>query len=911
MPLVIRRILVLALFVVAALPGGEGYAQPILSAASKATRSVTLRSRVPSDPILRRGASATGFPKIGLVLSGGGARGFAQIGVLKVLEEARIPLHGVVGTSMGGMIGGLYASGYTADELDSIARFTDWESLLGIGDETQRAELFIDQKLESDRSLLTLRLDGLKPMLPEAISTGSRMTQFVERLVWGSIYHGEGSFDSLRYRFRAVATDLVKGKSVVLDSGNLALAMRASATVPLRFSPVPLDSMMLVDGGLLANIPVSAAKDLGCDILIVVNTTSPLQTADQLNTPWNVADQVVTLMMRQQSDDDLGDADLVITPELGGFNSTDFSITAQAIDSGEVAGRRALETLRELIRSRSTKGESVRNLGIICHDPILLASLGYTNNPVMIDLAELQRRLDVVGSAGSYQGVTARIDYKEGGAQVEIAGTPAPRVESIALHGFDRIPDTLIAPAFERLKGAPVNYDSMRIAVEEAIRIARRNGYSFFHIDSSTFDPVRRAIDVHTSEGVIRSIRIEGLERCAPFVVERELEFGVGDLFLAEGAGQAVNRLMRTGYFQHARIDAHPFPDGSLEVVVGIKERSTAVMRFAASVDNERYTQLGVEIAQENLFGHGAHLGGRFSGGLRDRSLILDFRSNRIYGTYWTFGFTGYGSLRNVNTFERFTDQAEGELHRNVVGEYRELRVGGKARFGRQVERFGLFTIEGRFERQGTRDLTASASDVRWRGVSTLKFGARFDTQDRVPFARDGSLVDVSYETSQAVFGADESFVKLSIDAGLFSTIGRSHTLHPRLRLGFGDATLPLLEQFSLGGQRSMFGLREDELRGRQLFLTSLEYRYLLPLKIYFDTYVGLRYDLGATWATPQDIRLNQLEHGVGFDVGFDTPLGPANFSLGRNFTFNRPTLPHLVNWGPIVAYFSFGYRLD
>jgi NTE family protein len=910
-PILFRFILIAAAITILALPGGRLHAQPFLSDAGRTTRSVTLRAALPPHTILHGHPNAANVPKIGLVLSGGGSRGFAQIGVLKVLEEAHVPIYAIVGTSMGGMIGGLYASGYSAHELDSIARGTNWENLLGIGDETRRNELFIDQKLESDRSLLTLRLDGWKPVLPEAISTGSRMTQFVEGLVWESIYHGNGSFDSLRYRFRAVATDLVKGESVVLDSGNLALALRASATVPLRFSPVQIDSMLLVDGGLLANIPVAAAKDLGCDLLIVINTTSPLQEADQLNSPWNVADQVVTLMMRQQSNEALDAADLVITPDLGGLGATDFSIAAAAIDSGEAAARRRLTPLLELVRNRMGKGERLANLGIDCADPVLLASLGLDQAPASIDLDDLQRRLDLLGTAGAYHDLTARVDYKEAGARFLISGTRAPLMERVEFHGFERIPDSLIAPALGHLVGASINYDSVRAAVDEAVRAARRSGYSFFRIDSTSLDERGRTLDIYLDEGVIRSIRIEGLERCAPFVVERELEFGVGDLFLAEGAGKAVNRLMRTGFFQQVRIDAHPLPEGGLELVVGIKERSTGVMRFAASVDNERYTLLGVEIAQENLFGHGTHLGVRAWGGLRDRTLMLDLRSNRIYGTYWTFGLSGYGSLRNVNSFERFTDQAAGVIHRNVIGEYRELRGGAKIRFGRQVERFGLFTIEGRFERQGTKDLTTSAADVRWRGVSTLKFGARFDTQDRVPFARDGSIVDVSYETSQSVFGADESFVKLSIDAEAFHTLSERHTLHPHLRLGFGDATLPLLEQFSLGGQRSMFGLREDELRGRQLFLTSLEYRYLLPIKVYFDTYIGIRYDLGGTWSKPSEIRLSDLEHGAGLNVGFDTPLGPANFSLGRSFTFNRATAPNLINWGPIVAYFSFGYRLD
>ena len=815
---------------------------------------------------------------------------------------------------MGGMIGGLYASGYSAHELDSIVRETNWESLLGIGDETQRNELFIDQKLESDRSLLTLRLDGLTPIVPEAISTGSRMTQFVEGLIWGSVYRTDGSFDHLKYRYRALATDLVTGRSVLLDSGNLALAMRASATVPLRFSPVAIDSMLLVDGGLLSNIPVSVARGLGCDIVIVVNTTSPLQSADHLGTPWNVADQIVTLMMRRQSGEELADADLVITPNLTGYNGTDFSTPGAVIDSGEAAARRIFPELQGLARrSLHVEGRALKNLGIDCPDTLLLASLGYEGNPPTIGLDDLQRRLDALGGAhGRYRDLSVRVDYAGDSARFRISGMRAPVVEGIALHGFDHFSvDSARALCESRLLGHPADNDAIEGVSEGLIRSARQQGYSFFRIDSTGFDDADGRLHLYVDEGVIRRIRFEGLNDCAEFVVARELEFSEGDPFMASSAGRAVTRLMRTGYFKQARIDAHQLPDSGLEVVVNVQERSTALLRLSASVDNEHYTQVGMELAQDNLFGQGTHVGGRFTGGLRDRSLEFDLRSNRIYGTYWTFGLTGYGTMHNINRFVQNTDPAEGTISRNIVGEYREMRVGGKARFGRQIERSGLFTIEGRYERQGTNDLTISAADTRWRDVSTLKFGARFDTQDRVPFTREGGLVDLSYETSQSVFGADESFIKLDIEADLYTSFLKRHLIHPRLHLGFGDATLPLMEQFSLGGQTSMFGLLEDEQRGRQLFLASLEYRYLLPVKIYFDTYFSLRYDLGSTWLAPSQIRLNDLEHGVGATLGLDTPLGPANFSLGRSFTFNRAIAPHLINFGPVVGYFSFGYRFD
>ncbi|MBS1912531.1 MAG: BamA/TamA family outer membrane protein [Bacteroidetes bacterium] len=857
-----------------------------------------------------------GVPKIGLVLSGGGSRGFSQIGVLKVIEELHIPVYAVVGTSIGGVVGGLYADGYTAGELDSIVRATDWDGVLGYGDEQSRDQLFVDQKIENDRSLLTLRLDGLKPVLPEAISIGSRITQFVERLVWGGPYHGTGSFDNLKYHYRAVATNLVNGRIAVLDSGNLALAMRASATVPLRFSPVRMDSMLLVDGGLVDNIPVDVARAMGCDRIIVVNTTSPLLAEERLNSPWSVADQVVTLMMRHQSDSSLAGADVVITPDLAGMDGADFSNPGAAIDSGEAAARRAINALKTGTAPVTVPGAApnpppMQTLSVECSDPRLLASLDYSDMQAHVDLAELQRHLDHLGATGTFNDVAADVRYSEVGARIRLTGDPAPAIVAVAFQGLGAIPDSIASCSFRALVGKPLDNDSLRAAAEASVRTVRHAGYAFFRIDSTSVGGDPAVLHVYVNQGAIRSVSFVGLEQCAPFVVERELELAPGEIFTADAARRSANALMHTGYFNDARIDPVQRPDGDLDVVVRVKERSTAILRLSASVDNERYTQVGVELAQENLFGQGTRLGGSFWGGLRDRYLVADLRANRIYGTYWTFGLSSYAGFRNVNSFSKTVDQQEGVIRRNIIGEYREYRVGARARFGRQIGRIGVLNVEGRYERQGTTDLTVHAADVTWRGLATVKLGTRFDTQDRVPFTRDGGVLDVSYETSQSVFGADQSFAKLSIDADYFSSFGRRSTLHPRLRLGFADATLPLMEQFTLGGERSMYGLREDEARGRQLFLASMEYRYLLPVRVYFDTYFALRYDLGSTWGTPSEIRLKDLEHGLGMQLSLDTPLGPASFAVGRSFIFNKSTAPTLVNWGPFVAYFSLGYRFE
>jgi NTE family protein len=185
-------------------------------------------------------------PRIALVLSGGGARGVAAIGVLRALERNNIPIDFIVGTSMGSVIGGLYSMGYSTEQLHRMVDSTNWEDLLSYTDEARRRDMFLDQKIARDKSILVLRFKGLSPVIPEAFSTGQRLTNYLNVRVLQGLYKPDSSFDNLRIPFRAVTTDLVTGKRVVIDHGDITEALRASLAIPLLFSSVPRDTLQVL-----------------------------------------------------------------------------------------------------------------------------------------------------------------------------------------------------------------------------------------------------------------------------------------------------------------------------------------------------------------------------------------------------------------------------------------------------------------------------------------------------------------------------------------------------------------------------------------------------------------------------------------------------------------------------------------
>ena len=213
--------------------------------------------------------------KIALVLGGGGARGAAHVGVIKALEEMRVPVDYVVGTSMGALVGGLYATGMSSDDLTTLMSEIDW------------ADMFKDQARRQDRPFRRKRDDGLGlygakiglsksgSRIPPGAIAGQRVEFLLNSLV--GVRGPADDFDRLPIPFRAVAVDILAAEVAVLDSGNLATAMRASMALPGIFDPVEHEDMLLVDGGVLMNVPISVGKDLGADIIIAVDVGSPLE----------------------------------------------------------------------------------------------------------------------------------------------------------------------------------------------------------------------------------------------------------------------------------------------------------------------------------------------------------------------------------------------------------------------------------------------------------------------------------------------------------------------------------------------------------------------------------------------------------------------------------------------------------
>jgi len=291
-------------------------------------------------------ADAPARPRICLVLSGGGARGIAHIGVLKVLEDLKIPIDCIAGTSMGAIVGGLYASGMTAHDIDATMRSVDWQE--AFRDTPPRRDLAFRRK-QDDRNFLVQLPLGLKHgkiLLPKGFIQGQKLQETLRQLTLP--FSNSTDFDLLPTPFRAVATDLETGKAVLLDKGDLAIAMRASMSAPGVFAPVELNGQLLVDGGLVENLPISVARAMHADVLIVSDVSFPLQPRAALGSALSISNQMLAIMLRKDTDRQratLSPQDILIVPDLGTATATDFSVPSNVIAGGEAAARNAVSQL--------------------------------------------------------------------------------------------------------------------------------------------------------------------------------------------------------------------------------------------------------------------------------------------------------------------------------------------------------------------------------------------------------------------------------------------------------------------------------------------------------------------------------------------------------------------------------------
>jgi NTE family protein len=324
--------------------------------------------------------------KIGVALSGGGARGAAHIGVLRELERQNIPIDYIAGTSMGAIIGAMYASGMNTEKIERVLVETDWDDIFR--DQPPRRDASIRRKTE-DRVFQVNKELGIKDgkvKLPSGLIQGQKLQLLLDKLFL-PVAHVQ-NFNQLSVPFRAVATDIITSRAVVLESGSLSTAVRASMSVPSVFATVKMGDFILVDGGISNNLPVGVVRSMGADVVIAVDIGTPLLKEEELDSAIGVATQLSNILVRRTTDvqiETLTDRDVLITPELGRFSSSDFKNGATVIPMGEAATLAVAAKLRPLALAGNDHNRYLADRQISEHEPPVISFIHIRNDSPLAD----------------------------------------------------------------------------------------------------------------------------------------------------------------------------------------------------------------------------------------------------------------------------------------------------------------------------------------------------------------------------------------------------------------------------------------------------------------------------------------------------------------------------------------------
>lgn len=360
--------------------------------------------------------------KLGLALSGGGAKGFAHIGVLKVFKEEGIPIHMVTGTSMGAIVGSLYAIGYTPEEIEEIALTTDWNILFNDSYRINPQDI-ANSVSSKDTYLFTFPFDGRRITLPTGLTDGQNISMMLYRLMLP--YHDVDDFTTLPIPFASVATNLATGKAHTFTEGYLPDVVRASSAIPSIFKPVQLDGETYIDGGVSRNIPAEDVKNLGADIVIASDVGEPIKHLDSLKTFVDVLFQSVGFHQQESNIEQQQKTDFYIRPDIRDFSTFSFSQAQSIIKRGEQAARKMLPELKSYLENRQLSASHFKPISSTKKDTLVISDISFSNisgllqqqanlaldiqTPAQLTIADIEQKVNRLYSSDLFSQISYRL----------------------------------------------------------------------------------------------------------------------------------------------------------------------------------------------------------------------------------------------------------------------------------------------------------------------------------------------------------------------------------------------------------------------------------------------------------------------------------------------------------------------
>ncbi|NTU68155.1 MAG: BamA/TamA family outer membrane protein [Chlorobiaceae bacterium] len=857
---------------------------------------------------------------VGLALSGGGANGFAQIGVLKALEEEAVPVDFIAGTSIGSLVGGLYSAGYTAAELESIAEALPLKNIVSLDNDSPRTGSYLEQKSVRDRASIAIRFDGFKLVLPKSLSSAQSLTRTIDLLILNAPYHTTHEFSDLPVSFRAVTTDLVSGRRVTLTSGPLSEAMRASSTIPVIYQPIERNGLKLADGGLVANLPVDELDMAGAEYKVAVDTHGKMyKDGDDLDIPWKAADQAMTILTQVQYPVQLDQADMVITPDLNDHKATDISDIRNLIDLGYAKGRLLASTINrniQLIHANDTDirrfAKTIQGIG---EGPESIEQLR-TARGIIRNSTHLKAALRELLSTDLFTTAHAEIDPKQ--RSVVFFLTPLPRIERVEISGgpTDAVSEEELKDAFKSITGTMYTNAMGTKSMEKLVRLYRNKGYSLVGIDGTSIDGGR--LRIRLTSGLIDSISItqdRKLTKDTP--IRRELEVDTSTAFSLDMVKRSVDNLYGTGVFNRVSVSTEsPVPEKGKQASrmnIRLDEKPATVLRLGLRYDETSNAQMLLDLRNENLNGSANSIGGWAKTSQDNNRVNFEYGVPRIGRTPLTLYTKAFYDQRDFETRQKLLNPSPGQLPQPLGIQ----RFGVTAAFGTQIRTNGRLIGDVTLQNAQSYARKGGTAAIATEKVSLASVGAQFnlDTRDNSFLPSDGRYTNIRYTSAYRVDEEDLGYWQLAGSHEENFSISGSTTLQVSAIGGISSPTIPFSERFFLGGMGNNYsyrfiGLKENDLIGNNIAVAGAMLRYKSPVQIIFPTSFIGAYNIGNVWQVRQRMSVKELVQGIGAGLVWETPLGPARLTASKAFAFESNEVKDQaeLDFSRLIIYFSLGH---
>jgi NTE family protein len=841
-----------------------------LKAEDSSGKIMELRQNIwPASVSLLTETPPRGTLRWALVLSGGGARGLTDVGVLQVFEEHGLVPDLIVGNSMGGIIGGLYACGYSAAELEQIADTLHWRELFR--DAPSRLSLFFTQREESENHLLQIRFKGPKPQIPRALTSGQRLTNLMHDLIIRKGVTADVDFDSLRIPFRAVATDLVSGKQVILSSGDLAQALRATMAVPLAFTPVEDGEKLLVDGGLVDPLPVGVAKDLGIEVVVVVNTTSGLLPKEKMTSPFDIASQATTIMAREKMQEQLSRAEVVITPVLGFHSNDDFEGVGDMIRAGRRAAEAEISSVEShILGGRGENGEELIKIEEVSFEGVsdftrldLNVELKALKSDA-VDLQSIRQDLEALLQTGFFSGAEAILKPHRYGMELVYRLRENPVLRGVEIRGSSIYPAEELLGYFWTHCGERLNITRMQQSLRDCLQLYLSRGYTLADWTQAEFDTATGTLHLEISEGMVNEIIVEGNRNTKDWVITRAFPQKAGSPFNSNAVNKGIENIYSTRLFEQVTYRLEPGSERN-DLIISVKERPSQLARFGLRYDSEYKLAGFVEMGETNLFGIGHEVSGKTHLSDRFKQGTVSFKADRLLKTMATYKLRFFYDYGKHHFYENNCHSSS----------WKENRYGMNLAVGQQIARLGTASFEFQIDRA---DITDYRTEIQYsHKTRAVILRSLVDTLDKYPFPDRGKYHHLYFELAGDVLGGNTVFSKFYTSLESYYPLPYGFNFHPRVAVGLSNKALPLSEKFLPAKGGLFYGFYQEELIGDKMFLGNLGLRYSPAPNVYIEG----RYDMGDVYSEFEEVKLKGLMYALGVKFSVDTYLGPLEVSYG------------------------------